>query len=475
MNKQKGFAKIILIIVGLILVSGVGYFLFMIFSPGQPYRPVPGQVQYTTVQEINECSKISMSGDDKNILSRVTNFFKPNTVSAMTQQILFGGKLCFLDKPQINKSSRLEFAFVSPFNLSEVTARIEVPESFEVVSGNSEWTGNLEGGKQKSFIITVKPTKVGYYQVKSFLTSVEGSGANLGSKQLNIDVTPKDTFVNFEYEHFTSEHGFLYTAYYPKHWTFRKNLDSGELFGYTLNDNSFSPIIGVSYFKTGTIMEKIGQVIKEQPIMLFLKNRYDSPDSTGMERKELPATLQTIKDGRGNLTKRVVITNYNGYDARITLLKPEYTLLFDKFYDIFRVLSMTQKELVEYKLSDGTPEQKEEVLTDLMSKIQKFKVATIPKEQQTDITSIAPYIPSVIRAILDGTSLPQHQDTGWGNVYHFAATVMNKFAYKINGVQREQDPRFGFYGSVGTADEAARKIVYDSWLKWWSDNRNKLN
>lgn len=466
-NYQKGFTKIILIVAGLILVSGVGYLLFKIFWPGQPYRPIPGQVQYTF---INECSGISMSGDNKNISSRVTNFFKPNIASAMTQQILFESKLCFLDKPQINKSSRLEFTFISPFNLSKVTAKIEVPEGFEVVSGNSEWTGNLEGGKQKSFIVTIKPTKVGYYQIKDSLTTQDRTGANLGSVRLNIDVTPKDTFVNFEYEHFTSEHGFLYTAYYPNHWTFRKNLDNGELFGYTLADNSFSPIIGVSYFKTGTEMEKIGQVIKEQPVMLFLKNKDESPDSTGMERQELPATLQTFKGG----TKRVIITNYNGYDAKIVLLKPEYSLMFDKFYGIFRVLSMTQNQSMEYKLTNGTPAEKQVVLTDFMSKLQKFRVATIPKEQQTDITSITPYIPLIMRSILDSTSLPQQGDTGWGNVYHLATTIMSTFAYKIDGIKREQDPKFGFWSSVGTADEATRKSVYDNWLKWWSDNRNKL-
>jgi len=136
---------------------------------------------------------------------------------------------------------------------------------------------------------------------------------------------------------------------------------------------------------------------------------------------------------------------------------------------------MTQNELIKYKLINGTPEQKEEVLTDIMAKLQKFRVATISQEEQTDITSLIPYFPSVIEAILDGTPLPRQEDTGWGNVYHFAATIMNKFAYKIDGVQREQDPKFGFWASVGTADEIARKSVHDNWLKWWNDNKNKLN
>jgi hypothetical protein len=52
---------------------------------------------------------------------------------------------------------------------------------------------------------------------------------------------------------------------------------------------------------------------------------------------------------------------------------------------------------------------------------------------------------------------------------------MNKFAYRIGGAQREQDPKFGFYDSVGTADETARKSVHDNWLKWWNENKNNLN
>jgi len=328
MNKK---ILIILTVLVLIVVGLVGYY---IFTKSQPPRPIPGQAQYTFS---TQCSEISMSDADESILSQIVNILGPRVVSATTQQLLFESKLCFLDKPQINKASRLEFTFVSPFNLPTVTAKIELPENFEIVSGNSEWTGGLEGGKTKNLIITVKPTKVGYYHIGSILTTKDEAGAGNGSAQLNIDVTPQDTVINFEWKHFTSDRELLYTAYYPEHWTFRKNLDAGELFGYTLNDNSFSPIIGVSYFKTGTIMEKVGQVINEQPVMLFLKNRYDSLDSTGMERRELPATLQTIKDGRGNQTKRVIFT-YNGYDVRISLLKPEYSLLFDKFYDIFRVL-----------------------------------------------------------------------------------------------------------------------------------------
>ncbi len=135
---------------------------------------------------------------------------------------------------------------------------------------------------------------------------------------------------------------------------------------------------------------------------------------------------------------------------------------------------MTQDESIKYKLVDGTFDQKEEALTNILSRIQKFRVVTIPKEEQTDIASITPYIPSIIEAILDDTPLPRHEDTGWGNVYHFAATIMNTFAYKIDGVQRAQDPKFGFWDSVGTADETARKSVHDNWLKWWGDNKDKL-
>ncbi len=46
------------------------------------------------------------------------------------------------------------------------------------------------------------------------------------------------------------------------------------------------------------------------------------------------------------------------------------------------------------------------------------------------------------------------------------------FAYKVDGVQREQDPKFSFFNVVGTASETDRKVIRDNWLHWWSVYEN---
>ena len=126
-------------------------------------------------------------------------------------------------------------------------------------------------------------------------------------------------------------------------------------------------------------------------------------------------------------------------------------------------------------LTKGTPEQKEKALDEIRYKVEKYNVATIPQEEQTKISEITLFIPYVIEAILDSTSLPRHEDTGWGNVSHYANTIMNMFAYRFDGVQRAKDPKFSFNDIGLPTDEAGRKFVHDNWLNWWNENKNIQN
>ena len=115
---------------------------------------------------------------------------------------------------------------------------------------------------------------------------------------------------------------------------------------------------------------------------------------------------------------------------------------------------------LKYRLKWGIPSQKEEVLNLFMEKHQRSLV------------------PSVIKAILDDTRLPQHGDTGWGVVYHQAATAMDEFARQIDGKTQEQRGRreYSFYDDVGTAGFERRKEVYTNWMRWWSENKDaKIN
>jgi hypothetical protein len=122
----------------------------------------------------------------------------------------------------------------------------------------------------------------------------------------------------------------------------------------------------------------------------------------------------------------------------------------------------------------GTPEQKEQALDDFIFRVEKFNVGTIPLEERTDINTITPLVPVVIEAILDDTPLPRHEDTGWGYVYHQAASAMNMFAYRVDRVQRNQDPEFSFFSIGGIANEVERKVAHDNWLNWWNENKDNI-
>ncbi|MFH1227165.1 MAG: hypothetical protein V1701_04580 [Planctomycetota bacterium] len=113
--------------------------------------------------------------------------------------------------------------------------------------------------------------------------------------------------------------------------------------------------------------------------------------------------------------------------------------------------------VLKQKLKSGTPKEKEEVLNIFMEE------------------HIAALIPDVIEAILDNTASLRHLDTGWGNIYHQAATALCEFAYRIDGLTQEKRgiKEYSFYNDVGTADEKRRKEVYNNWLQWWDKNKSQ--
>jgi len=106
---------------------------------------------------------------------------------------------------------------------------------------------------------------------------------------------------------------------------------------------------------------------------------------------------------------------------------------------------------LKYKLKYGKPSQKEDVLNLFMEKYPRTLV------------------PDVIKAILDDTPLPRHDDTGWGTVHHQAATAMCNFARLIDGkTQRERGvDEYSFFNDGGRANLERRKEVYGNWKQWW--------
>jgi len=125
-------------------------------------------------------------------------------------------------------------------------------------------------------------------------------------------------------------------------------------------------------------------------------------------------------------------------------------------------------------LLNGTAEEKEMVLSNFIFKINNFKENAVPIIRQTSSESLIPLIPIIIEFTLDDTELPKRGDTGWGNVYHMAATALNSFSYKVDGIHRDRNTDYSFFNIVGTADYPHRKIVHDNWVSWWTLNKDYL-
>ena len=108
------------------------------------------------------------------------------------------------------------------------------------------------------------------------------------------------------------------------------------------------------------------------------------------------------------------------------------------------------ERLIE-QLKSGTPKQKETALE------------TFAREHPIEM------VPAVIAALLDTTISPRHGDTGWGRIYHQAATALAEFAGTVDGLSLEERGRreYSFYDDVGTAPEGRRRQVHNRWLDWW--------
>jgi hypothetical protein len=123
------------------------------------------------------------------------------------------------------------------------------------------------------------------------------------------------------------------------------------------------------------------------------------------------------------------------------------------YFDENRIEALT----VQHLLKQGTPGQKEAVLNLFMKQHSRQ------------------WVPAVIKAILDDTPLPRHGDTGWGRVYHQAASAMCKFARSVDGkTKRERGlDEYSFFNDAGVASLQRRKEVHRNWKQWWHKNKSK--
>ncbi|MBN2461423.1 MAG: hypothetical protein JXB60_07425 [Candidatus Cloacimonetes bacterium] len=121
----------------------------------------------------------------------------------------------------------------------------------------------------------------------------------------------------------------------------------------------------------------------------------------------------------------------------------------------FTTVTDHELEMLKKILHKGTPREKEEILNLFGNQ---------------DILAL---VPDVIMVILDDTPSPRHGDTGWGTVYHQAATVLCEFAFKWDGISLKERGRreYSFYDEGGVATAARRREVFENWRAWWEKNQ----
>jgi hypothetical protein len=110
---------------------------------------------------------------------------------------------------------------------------------------------------------------------------------------------------------------------------------------------------------------------------------------------------------------------------------------------------------LKYYLKWGTPVQKEAVLDLFMYDHRRAMV------------------PAVINAITDDTRLPRHGDSGWGTVYHQAATAMSYFAQLVDGKPLTQRglQSYSLHAEIGSASIERRQEVRRNWQRWYAENK----
>ncbi len=140
------------------------------------------------------CPDISFSLDNPTFFERLFSFASPVFATPPSSPLQSG--LCLLKKPILNNPVTLLYKFKSVTPAPNTVAKIELPESFVLVSGNPEWRGNLTENQEQSFEVTIKSTKVGYYQLRASVLS-EGEGYSFGDADvIDIEITPNDAILD---------------------------------------------------------------------------------------------------------------------------------------------------------------------------------------------------------------------------------------------------------------------------------------
>lgn len=112
-------------------------------------------------------------------------------------------KLSLSDKPLLDKPVKLTLTIKSmitnqnnsKFAFPNTSAKIEIPEGFEFVSGEREWYGNLSANEEQKIDAVIVSKRVGYYKLIGYVNSKQFDGAFGGADIIYVEVSPKDAII----------------------------------------------------------------------------------------------------------------------------------------------------------------------------------------------------------------------------------------------------------------------------------------
>ncbi|NOQ55225.1 MAG: hypothetical protein GQ477_00290 [Nanohaloarchaea archaeon] len=108
-------------------------------------------------------------------------------------------KLSLSDKPLLNTPVKLTLKVKTILNWDNssfpTSVKIELPEGFELVSGDLEWYGILMDDEEQSIEATVKSTKTGYYRLTGHANLTLGNNPIYSTDIIYVEVTPTDAIL----------------------------------------------------------------------------------------------------------------------------------------------------------------------------------------------------------------------------------------------------------------------------------------
>jgi hypothetical protein len=120
------------------------------------------------------------------------------------------------DKPLLNKHVSLRFTFRFATDTPNVSARVELPDGFELVSGSLKWQGDLSRGEDRTAYAVVKATRTGYYQLTGTAIPQDRDDASGLTDTVHVEVTESDAIFGSKPENHWGQKGQAYAIPVPE-------------------------------------------------------------------------------------------------------------------------------------------------------------------------------------------------------------------------------------------------------------------